>query len=86
MQVNAQYRPEKPTVVDLPVSNNGARVSAATTLQKRLEHCSRRVALYFHAVCCCTFLDIILMTGKMDHLQEGLGAGVRHCEPKGNRR
>lgn len=86
MQVNAQYRPEKPTVVDLPVSNNGARVSAATTLQTCLEHCSSRVAIEVHAACFCTFSDIVLMPGEMDHLQEGFGAGIRHCEPKGNRR
>ena len=28
MRLSAQYRPEKPTVLDLPVSNNGGRVSA----------------------------------------------------------
>ena len=74
----AQYRPDKPTVLDIPISNNGGRVHLISALGLAGHHrsCSR----WWGFGCCLFELGpghiIKLIAGEMDHLQEGTGATV----------
>lgn len=38
MNVQAAYKPQKPTLIDIPISNNGGRVSVEANVIKELRN------------------------------------------------